>query len=144
MSNNITTNNINNVTIAIQNDFDEFVRQNDFLDSDPAVFSHIVHLLPIFFSTSNNYEFNLHLQELSGGNVDIPLRDNNSAYKLIENDVNERSDDVTCAICLEDYNNNVNATCVITNCNHYFCKKCIDEWFNISSKCPICMKNFND
>lgn len=33
---------------------------------------------------------------------------------------------------------NLNASNIITNCNHNFCDLCIKEWLNDKEKCPIC------
>lgn len=44
-----------------------------------------------------------------------------------------------CYVCLE--NKNIECLC-ITDCNHYFCKECLDKWFNVGkSSCPVCRKN---
>lgn len=40
-----------------------------------------------------------------------------------------------CSICLDDTKNSVNYK---TQCNHYFHKKCLDEWLIKSKTCPIC------
>ena len=38
-----------------------------------------------------------------------------------------------CSICLEE-----NANHKLLNCDHYFHKKCIDEWVKIKPICPLC------
>ncbi len=44
-----------------------------------------------------------------------------------------------CSICYE--NININYIC-ITSCDHIFCKKCLDKWFNKNKyTCPICRNN---
>ena len=41
-----------------------------------------------------------------------------------------------CYVCLE---NKVMDTLCITDCNHSFCKDCLDKWFNVGkTSCPIC------
>ena len=42
--------------------------------------------------------------------------------------------DNECIICLKKFDNNK----VYLNCNHYFHKKCIEEWKKKSNTCPIC------
>jgi hypothetical protein len=42
---------------------------------------------------------------------------------------------MNCSICLKDINNNDK---FITNCNHIFHLKCINKWYKISDKCPLC------
>ena len=47
------------------------------------------------------------------------------------------SPEINCTICL---NNDLeeNNLC-LTNCSHKFCKKCLDEWFDLGKvSCPIC------
>tara|TARA_B110000285_G_C15013863_1_gene557918 strand:- start:223 stop:732 length:510 start_codon:yes stop_codon:yes gene_type:complete len=45
----------------------------------------------------------------------------------------------TCSICLDEINNTV------TDCNHSFCKGCIDEWFKKGRKdCPMCRSVINE
>ena len=47
------------------------------------------------------------------------------------------SPEINCSICL---NNDLeeNNLC-LTNCSHKFCKKCLDEWFDLGKvSCPIC------
>ena len=38
-----------------------------------------------------------------------------------------------CSICLESIKQSKKIVC-----NHTFCKKCINKWYTISNKCPIC------
>jgi len=44
---------------------------------------------------------------------------------------------ISCAICLS---NNINIiSSYITNCNHYYCMSCLDNWFNNNKyTCPLC------
>jgi len=30
---------------------------------------------------------------------------------------------------------------IITNCNHIYHKECLDEWFKISYRCPLCRES---
>jgi len=44
---------------------------------------------------------------------------------------------ITCSICLEE--NIENDELCKTNCNHFFCKKCLDDWFDKGKNtCPLC------
>ena len=44
-----------------------------------------------------------------------------------------------CAIC---FNNMTEETICTTNCNHSYCKQCLDTWFDRGEKsCPICRTN---
>ncbi len=41
-----------------------------------------------------------------------------------------------CSVC---FNTITLEQLCITNCNHNFCKECLDKWFNIGkSSCPMC------
>jgi hypothetical protein len=46
-------------------------------------------------------------------------------------------DITTCSICYDE-----NEKLYITECNHKFCKNCINEWFkkNQKDKCPYCRR----
>ena len=43
-----------------------------------------------------------------------------------------------CCIC---FSNTPNCK---SSCNHYFCKSCIINWFNIKYNCPLCRKYLDD
>ena len=43
-----------------------------------------------------------------------------------------------CVICYELINNYENK---ILKCNHFFHKKCIDEWCKYNRNCPLCRSN---
>ena len=45
----------------------------------------------------------------------------------------------TCSICLDDRSRR-HAWYNPTNCNHIYCKPCIETWFKINKKCPLCNK----
>jgi len=50
--------------------------------------------------------------------------------KMITVNLNENR----CSICLQEIQNEC-----ITNCNHNFCKECLDTWFdNGKNSCPLC------
>jgi hypothetical protein len=49
--------------------------------------------------------------------------------------------DNLCAICLENFNLENKVT---LNCNHYFCKVCIEEWSKYKSSCPMCRSGENE
>jgi hypothetical protein len=44
-----------------------------------------------------------------------------------------------CGICLENTSGQIRR---LTKCDHIFHKDCIDKWFLINSKCPICRKDY--
>ena len=54
----------------------------------------------------------------------------NNKLKLLLLNSNE------CAICLDKIENNKNI--ILLNCDHYFHKNCLDNWFVKSKTCPIC------
>jgi hypothetical protein len=99
----------------------------------------LFNIIPILFSetTRDSYEINLEIQEMTGGNVLVPVKNREKAYTIIE----ELDHDLSCVICLDKPENK---QFVRTTCNHVYCKDCIDKWFEMNSKCPICKKDFND
>ena len=41
-----------------------------------------------------------------------------------------------CSICLDDINDSIMC---FTNCNHSYCKTCLDKWFDKgNNSCPLC------
>jgi len=49
---------------------------------------------------------------------------------------------ISCSICFEDYS--VNDT-YNTECNHMFCKGCLDDWFSRGNKCcPLCRTEIDE
>ena len=44
-----------------------------------------------------------------------------------------------CSVCLDEKSDHDNSVYkMITQCNHYFHKKCIDKWLKKNASCPIC------
>lgn len=41
-----------------------------------------------------------------------------------------------CSVCFENCDD-----CVITQCNHTFCKLCITTWKSVQNTCPLCRQN---
>lgn len=105
----------------------------------------LFNIIPILLgeNTRDSYEINLEIQEMTGGNVLVPVKNKEEAYTIIEesDDDDIRSNSSYCAICLDKPENK---QFVRTTCNHVYCKDCIDKWFEMNSKCPICKKDFND
>lgn len=56
-------------------------------------------------------------------------RINNRYFTLIEKTLQDED----CSICLEK-----KKVIVLPNCNHYFCRECIEEHSSTNEKCPIC------
>lgn len=74
---------------------------------------------------------------------------NDEYFKFIEkSDINEclkiEKENISCSVCLCEFNfndnHNDNKICQIS-CEHYFHKKCIDDWFNKKKNCPLCRKD---
>lgn len=117
-----------------------------------ADFQNIVTLLPIFFNQDNNYEFNLNLQDVMGGNVEVGVTNKEDCYEVIPYDVDTEQTE-QCSICLLSKNEiidgeheNCNDTDVFvkTTCNHVYCKSCIDIWLSNHHTCPVCIHDFNE
>jgi len=48
----------------------------------------------------------------------------------------------TCGICLEEMK--YKYQCVLKNCAHEFCKRCIHQWLFHNSTCPMCRTKVSD
>jgi hypothetical protein len=84
-------------------------------------------------SMTNEYEYNLWLQDRMGGSVNVGVADKEAATTKID-DPAEMPDDAVCTICLETPEAPIRKTA----CNHYFCQGCIFKWLDTSRKCPNC------
>ena len=68
---------------------------------------------------------------------ELSIRDTENTSNENTSSENTSSEN-TCSICLQ--NILINNLC-ITNCNHQYCKECIDNWFNTGKDtCPMCRK----
>ncbi|XP_073154843.1 putative RING-H2 finger protein ATL21A [Henckelia pumila] len=56
---------------------------------------------------------------------------------ISENRLIPGSNDITCAICLEDYVRN-DTLRFMPGCEHCFHVECIDKWLRMNRRCPIC------
>jgi hypothetical protein len=123
-------------------------------------YDYIVQMIPLLFSRSNNYDFELTLQSVNEEtDILVGLRsDHADVYDIFENvisinmKINEDISsveisftimDIYCSICFEDYQCKSEYDIIKTKCNHFYCKTCIDEWFKRSSKCPVCNNEFD-
>ena len=88
--------------------------------------------------TNGPFAMNTMIEELNGGDVNVPVRNMSDAYTLMEG-----TDLVTCSICYDE-STPTNKAFVLTICNHVFCKDCISRWLNMRHKCPVCMNDFNE
>ncbi len=58
-----------------------------------------------------------------------------------ESSVSNESNDEKCSVCLLS----IDSDSYTTNCNHTFCKVCIEEWFNNNhNDCPMCRTRINE
>lgn len=46
-----------------------------------------------------------------------------------------------CAICQEAMNGNATR---ITHCNHIYHRNCIEQWFTMSPRCPVCRHDIRE
>ncbi|KAJ8527674.1 hypothetical protein K7X08_015125 [Anisodus acutangulus] len=58
-------------------------------------------------------------------------------YKFCSVNTCSKSQEGTCAICLQDFTDGDSAR-LIPNCKHSFHTQCIDEWLIRHGSCPIC------
>ena len=85
-------------------------------------------------SNINNQEDNYEdLTNLSNtlGNVNIGITNKDFFYETKSDKI------INCPICVTDTNDYI-----LTNCNHEFCKECINEWLNSNNNCPLCNYEF--
>lgn len=62
-------------------------------------------------------------------------------YRLYRYDPKTFAESSSCTICLEDYNEDDNALCVLEcQVSHVFHEKCIFGWLEKNKECPICRK----
>lgn len=46
--------------------------------------------------------------------------------------------DILCAICIEGFNESITTEVMVTDCKHYYHKKCIYKWLTTKKECPLC------
>ena len=91
----------------------------------------------------DSYEMNNIISEIIG-NVNHGVIDMESAISNVDlNDV-INSDNNSCSVCLEQFENMSNCTVSKTVCDHYFCTPCITKWLQQKRKCPLCCFDFNE
>jgi len=73
--------------------------------------------------------FHFHGESITGYQLPIP--------KTIADLPNE-IDTTTCAICREDYHENLSRKNIVLNCNHHFHQDCLSSWRNTNDTCPMC------
>lgn len=60
---------------------------------------------------------------------------------IVVNNCPVNTDTYKCPICMSDIS--IDSICK-TDCNHQFCKSCLDTWFNRGeNSCPTCRNNIN-
>lgn len=57
----------------------------------------------------------------------------------MNDEMNDEMNDDMCTICLDD--SDILKDKCITQCNHIYCKSCLEEVFKKSIKCPMCRGN---
>ena len=72
-------------------------------------------------------------------NIESPLLNPDDVEKKELTYTNETYSDKECTICLEDFNENEKIYGL--KCNHYYHKKCIDDWLKKHQTCPLCRLN---
>lgn len=98
------------------------------------------------------YDYNLLIQELMGGNVNIGVKDFNKIIEpLNDKDINEEDE---CCICFDNLKNimknnqsNIRRKINIpvkTTCGHKYCRDCLYKWLSKNKKCPVCNNRFEE
>jgi len=100
-------------------------------------------------NNNTEYDFNLLIQQLMGGDVKIGVKDFNKIIIPLKYD--EIKDNDICNICLDNLkeilnNEEKNAVKinlpVKTTCNHLYCRNCIFKWLSKNKTCPVCKHEF--
>lgn len=81
---------------------------------------------------------NVNLQDSSIENMNNNLYNYTLVSESKKQYITERLKNTKCCICLEKIKFD---ELVITNCDHYYCRKCINNNFKYSRKCCICRSN---
>lgn len=138
-----TINDINHLEQTLQNNMATFMNTAFVNTNDQPDFDSIVSLLPTFFNTSNNFNFSLQLhqvvssQQATGSNASVDFA---RAYReLTDEELVQNGEETACSVCYETSNK----VFVLTNCNHVYCKPCIDAWLAKKLTCPICLNDFS-
>ena len=131
----IGSNNIDGIEETIQHNMTDFMNT---IQTEQPDFDTMIRLLPMFFNTSNDFNFNLQLHRVANiQDSNQPVVDTSNAYITLPTDVTGSSDEEICSICYEWKDR----TLVKTTCNHIYCKECIDSWLRKKPTCPICLKD---
>ena len=100
-------------------------------------------------NNNTEYDFNLLIQQLMGGDVKIGVKDFNKIIIPLKYD--EIKDNDICNICLDNLKeilNNEEKNAVKINipvktiCNHLYCRDCIFKWLSKNKTCPVCKHEF--
>ena len=96
----------------------------------------------ILINSINNYLYSNNYETVGNNYETLINLDNNNeniGIQNLDNILIYSGDKIDCPICTEKTLNSYK-----TNCNHFFCQECIEEWLKDNKKCPICMKEFNE
>ena len=105
-------------------------------------------------NNNTEYDFNLLIQELMGGNVNIGVKDFNKIITPLKYD--EIDDDDECSICFDNLKNimkNINNQSnlrtkinipIKTTCGHKYCRDCLYKWLSKNKNCPVCNNRFEE
>jgi hypothetical protein len=101
---------------------------------------------------NTSYEFNLLIQRLMGGDVNVGVKDFNKIVTVLN--IEDLNNTDTCSICLENLkeilNNKISNNSakinvpVKTTCNHLYCRDCLLKWLTNNKTCPICKNEFEN
>ena len=68
---------------------------------------------------------------------------NNELIQSKDENKEEEINNYTCTVCMKE--GLTNEEIYYTNCNHEFCKSCLDDWFQIGNKsCPLCRSEIDN
>lgn len=81
------------------------------------------------------YKYYIGTFSFTNNSYTIESYDKKIWLESVDVDNQKKIQEKECAICLEPMNKNAVKLSV---CNHYFHKKCIEQYFKVNESCPLC------
>ncbi len=121
----------------IEHDIQESTKQSSYQNPDVSDFmSRTTQLFQLFHQIQQNQPF---LQELLGQiQVEHKEKKPSCSKRFIEQLVETSKEELDCGICLEK----CKEKSVGLICFHWFHKKCVVPWLEVTNTCPMCRTEF--
>lgn len=132
--NNNSNNIINNTLLNNYNDIMNIINTGMFI-------TNVININPDI-EPNLNYQFEDVPTPLS--NADIQTLTVKRFEELTIDDIKRSEIDTDCPICKMEYEPNSEITILPCEGRHYYHTECINEWIEMSKKCPICKVDIED